>query len=240
VPTTHVLIVGSSARATAESAANAGFAVTAVDAFGDIDQHPSVRIDVPVLAPGRPYSAAAAARFARTTQADAAVYLSSFENHPRAVAALADGRALWGNAPAVLRGVRNPFLLAERMAMRGFSVPPLERGPSHPADMHTARVGLREEPARAVAAPTAWLVKPFASGGGRRVRAWHPGEATSDPRRVEKPVPADCYLQAHVDGMPGSLVFVAAGGRAVPIGFSRQLVGERAFGASGLSSRLPQ
>jgi predicted ATP-grasp superfamily ATP-dependent carboligase len=36
-----------------------------------------------------------------------------------------------------------------------------------------------------------------------------------------------------VDGTPGSVAFVAAGGRAVPIGVSRQLVGEEAFGAAG-------
>ena len=33
--------------------------------------------------------------------------------------------------------------------------------------------------------------------------------------------------------MSGSVVFVAAGGRAVPLGVSRQLVGEAAFGAEG-------
>jgi predicted ATP-grasp superfamily ATP-dependent carboligase len=36
-----------------------------------------------------------------------------------------------------------------------------------------------------------------------------------------------------VDGTPGSIVFVAARGRAVPIGVSRQLAGEDAFGTAG-------
>jgi predicted ATP-grasp superfamily ATP-dependent carboligase len=36
-----------------------------------------------------------------------------------------------------------------------------------------------------------------------------------------------------VDGTPGSIVFVAAGGRAVPLGITRQLIGEHAFGADG-------
>ena len=39
---TRVLIAGVSTRAAAESAAKAGFTVTALDAFGDLDQHPSV------------------------------------------------------------------------------------------------------------------------------------------------------------------------------------------------------
>jgi len=70
---------------------------------------------------------------------------------------------------------------------------------------------------------TSWLVKPLASGGGRRVRPWRPGTR----------VPRGYYLQEFVDGTAGSVVFVAAGGRAVPLGMSRQLIGQHAFGAVG-------
>jgi uncharacterized protein len=45
-------------------------------------------------------------------------------------------------------------------------------------------------------------------------------------------LPRGAYLQELVDGTPGSIVFVAAGGRAVAIGVSRQLIGEEAFGAT--------
>ena len=55
------------------------------------------------------------------------------------------------------------------------------------------------------------------------MQVWQPGA----------PVGRGCYLQEFVDGIPGSVVFVAARGRAVPLGLSRQLVGECAFGASG-------
>jgi predicted ATP-grasp superfamily ATP-dependent carboligase len=41
------------------------------------------------------------------------------------------------------------------------------------------------------------------------------------------------YLQEQLEGAPGSIVFVASHGRVVPLGVSRQLVGEEAFGASG-------
>ena len=67
-----------------------------------------------------------------------------------------------------------------------------------------------------------WLVKPILSGGGHGVRLWQGGK-----------LPRGCYRQELVDGTSGSVVFVAAGGRAVPLGFSRQLVGESAFGAAG-------
>ena len=39
----RLLIAGVSTRAAAESAAEAGFEVTALDAFGDLDQHRRVR-----------------------------------------------------------------------------------------------------------------------------------------------------------------------------------------------------
>ena len=109
----NVLICGTSTRAAAESAARAGFSVTTIDAFADRDQHPAVR----ALSAGRdfnaPPTAAAMARVARDLPCDAVVYLSPFENPPRAVAALAAGRVLLGNAPETLRGVRDPFVLAE-------------------------------------------------------------------------------------------------------------------------------
>ena len=68
-----------------------------------------------------------------------------------------------------------------------------------------------------------WLVKPFRSGGGHGVRRWTP----------DTPVLPGFYAQERIDGVPASIVFVAARGRAVPLGISRQLIGDAAFGASG-------
>jgi predicted ATP-grasp superfamily ATP-dependent carboligase len=46
-------------------------------------------------------------------------------------------------------------------------------------------------------------------------------------------VPAGSYVQPYVDGEPGSIVFAAASGRCVPLGITRQLIGDGAFGADG-------
>jgi predicted ATP-grasp superfamily ATP-dependent carboligase len=151
---------------------------------------------------GARFTPAAAARAARSIECDAVTYLSSFENHPKAVGALSSGRELWGNPPSVLRRVRDPFEMARVLRKRG----------------HTA-LSIRTRPART----GRWLLKPILSGGGGRVRVWQPG----------KRVPRGFYLQEFVEGTPGSIVFVAARGRAVPIGISRQLTGEPAFGATG-------
>ena len=207
----HVVIAGVSTRAAAASAANAGFIVTAVDAFGDLDQHPSVRsLSVPRDF-GVRFTASAAARVARDIACDAVAYLSSFENHPRAVATLAASpstslrasRALWGNTPDVLRRVRDPFLFAGRLRRQGFATP-------------ITRVDVTSE-------ATDWIVKPFRSGGGQGVRRWLPGVR----------VPIGHYAQERIDGVPASIVFVAANGRAVPLGLSYQLIGDEACGASG-------
>jgi len=206
----HVLVAGVSTRAAAESAARAGFRVTAIDAFGDLDQHPLVAAHMLE----RKFSAHAAARAARGIECDSVAYLSSFENHPKAVATLARGRTLWGNTPAVLRRVRDPLALARALRERGFVVPAV-RSNLEPGTMNREPGTVNREPP--------WLVKPLSSGGGRRVRRWSPGTRLS----------RGCYLQEFIEGAPGSVVFAAAGGCSVPLGISRQLVGDGAFGATG-------
>ncbi len=188
----------------AESAAHAGYRATVIDGYADLDLC-AVADRVERCAP---FSAAAAARLARDVRCDAVIYGSGCENDARAVAALARGRTLWGNRPSVLRRVRNPFVLARVLARLGVPAPRVRAsGP---------RVG-------SDAARIQWLIKPRRSGGGHGIAAWRSGDRV--PRRH--------VLQERIRGVPGSIVFVADGVRAVPLGISRQLVGERRFGASG-------
>nr|AAY89266.1 OrfY [uncultured bacterium BAC10-10] len=201
----RVLIAGVSTRAAAASAVRAGLAVTAIDAFADLDHHKTVRV-VPMA---HPYSAHAAARAARDLDCDSVVYLSNFENHPSAIAQLTGRHALWGNPPTTVRRVRDPMLLAEVLRRRGFATPDVRLTPG------TTSVG--------TIVSKRWLVKPLASGGGLRIRPWD----------GFSPLPRASYLQEFVEGSSGSVVFVAANGRAVPLGISRQLVGEPVFGAGG-------
>lgn len=227
-PPTRVLLAGISTRAAAESAAGAGFAVTALDAFGDLDQHPGVRALSLPRDLHRRFTARSAAGAARAIEGDAVVYLSPFENHPAAVRALSAHRVLWGNPPDVLRRVRDPLQLAASLARRGFAVPRvIVGGSSRPASAERYATATAPPPDRRSAtespAATGWLLKRRASGGGRGVRAANAG--TSPGRGA--------YLQERIDGAPGSVVFAAASGRATVLGVSRQLIGERAFGADG-------
>ena len=206
MPSTRVLLVGLSTRALAESAVAAGFEVASVDAFADLD-HPGC----PALSLERdfgvPYAPEALVRSAATVRATAVSYVASLENHPGAVAELARGRALWGNGPAALAGVRDPAALAR--ALRDASLPALALRATAPPPGSTAR---RQR----------WLLKPRASGGGHGIRPWRPGIAV---RRSH-------VLQRRVDGTPVSLAFVADGAGALPFALSLQLAGEPALGAS--------
>ena len=225
LPTARVLIVGVSVRAAAESAARAGFDVTALDGFGDLDQHAAVQSLSLPRDFGVPFTPRAAACVARDISSGAAVYLSGFENAPRAVSALASGRTLWGNPPEVLRRVRDPFELARVLHRRGFAVPNAPNPPS-PSGFGVAGPSPLGFGAASAGAPNAeYLLKPLSSCGGQRVRAWRAG----------MPVPRGYYVQQFVSGIPASIVFVSANRRAVPIGMSRQLVGEVAFGAGGFT-----
>jgi len=193
---TRVLVAGVSARAMAESAARAGYEVTSVDAFGDLDRSPGVTALSVTRDFGMPFSSRALVRAARTIACDAVAYVSPFENYPSAVMQLAEGRVLWGNDASVLRRARDPSVID---ALFGTD----------------RREAAQQE--------TRWLLKPRASGGGHGIGWWRPGE----------PVSSGSYVQRFVDGVAGSIAFVAARGQAVPLCLTRQLIGHPAFGASG-------
>ena len=209
---TTVLVAGVSVRAAAESAARAGFAVTALDAFADRDQHGAVRAFSVPRDFGQSFSARHAARAARGLPCDAVAYLSPFENHPQAVQSLAEGRVLLGNPVAVLQRVRDPRQLERALRARGLPALRTSTTPRLSIDQHAAD-----------SSHSLQLLKPLRSGGGHRIRAWSGGGR----------VPRGFYLQEHVAGSTRSVVFVANGRDVLPLGLTRQLTGLAAFGASG-------
>ena len=230
-PEPRVLLLGVSTRAIAESAVRAGYAVTAIDAFGDLDQMPLGRVRSLPRDFGVAYSARNVARAADAIACDAVAYVSNLENHPRLVARVAEGRKLLGNPPDVLTRARNPLAVAHALQARGFAVPEVREagGGRREAGGGTASEAgsSRHEPVASriphPASRAPWLLKPRASGGGRGIRWWRPGQ----------PVPARSVVQEYIEGVPGSLVFAADGARAMPFAFTRQLIGDPAFGASG-------
>ncbi len=200
----EVLIVGASTRGLTESAALAGFRVHAVDAYGDLDLRARATTVTLARGPGQPWNPGAAVRAAAGIRAPALAYVSNLENHPSAVARVAADRQLWGNSAEGLRRVRDPLEVATALRLRGFPVP--------------TSVMTKD-----LADDRTWLLKPRRSGGGHGIRQWRRGER----------VPQTKYLQEQIDGVPGSIAFVADGRRAVPLGLSLQLVGEPTVGGAG-------
>jgi predicted ATP-grasp superfamily ATP-dependent carboligase len=202
----RLLVAGITTRPLASSAVRAGWSVTAVDGFGDLDLRACARV-IALRRENGGFDPSAAATAARNIPADAVTYTSNFENHPSAVAALAAGRRLLGNSAAVLERVRDPIGLMLALRKHGFDTPETRARP----------------PRTASDSPRRWLLKPRRSGGGHGTKAWRPG----------RPVALHQYLQQRIRGIPGSIVFLADGTRALVLGLSRQVVGERGFGASG-------
>ena len=202
----RLLVAGVTTRAMAWSAAREGWTVTAVDAFGDLDLRSCARV-VALRREDGGFDPAAAAEAARTIPAEAVAYTSNFENHPSAVAVLAAGRRLLGNPARVLQRVRDPIELMLALRRHGFESPEVRAGAPRTVTGTTRR----------------WLLKPRRSGGGRGTSAWRPG----------RPVGRHQYLQQRIAGTPGSIAFLADGRRSLALALSRQIVGARAFGASG-------
>jgi predicted ATP-grasp superfamily ATP-dependent carboligase len=131
------------------------------------------------------------------------MYTGGLENHPRLVARLAGLRTLWGNPPSVLAEVRNPRRLAEVLREEGLPCPELWPG----GDL----------------AGRKWLVKPTRGSAGLGVRLATAADLVRPPRGT--------VLQEYIEGASCSATFVAAGGRAVLLGTTRQIIG-RDWGAS--------
>lgn len=145
-----------------------------------------------------------AALAALAPPSSALAWTSNLENHPAALAALATGREIIGNGPEVLDTVRRAEWLEEVLSRAG-----LPFAATALAATATTR--------------SAWMIKPRASGGGHGVRRFEPGAAAGK----------DEYLQERIEGVAGSLLFLADGHDVAPVGVTRQLVGEAALGARG-------
>jgi hypothetical protein len=202
----RILAVGLSTRAIAESAVRDGHQIVTLDYFGDRDQRALVENYALQRDFELPFGAESLLRASRALDFEAVVYISNLENHPPVVEALARERRLLGNAPQVLRRVRDPVTLRTVCREEGIPIPA------------TLMPGEEDE-----ADPTLkWLRKPVRSGGGHGVRLWD-GE----------PLDGDHVLQAYIEGLPASAAFVADGERSVVLGLTEQLIGKRELGAGG-------
>ena len=171
----HLLIAGVTTRPFAVSAARAGYRVSAIDSFGDLDLQAVANVVLARPKPGQVYGPLQAAALAKSISAGLVAYTSNFENYPAAVTQLAAGRHLLGNAAATLERVRNPIEVMRVLRRHGLVSP----------QSRTRAPGGKSSRG-------AWLMKPRKSGGGHGVVRWSPGEH----------LPRGMYLQQRVAGNP--------------------------------------
>lgn len=204
-----ILIVGVSARALAESAIRTGLAhrIVAADYFGDFDlgtlcPHRSIKRDLRL-----PYEARHLIAASADLPFDVLIYTANLENYPSVIEAIAGGRPILGNSPAVLTSVRDPARLLGVLTQAGIPTPKIAFDADY-SDPHP---------------DTVWLRKPLRGGGGHGI-AVHRSED-----RLERGV----FLQEYLDGVSCAAVFAADGSEARLLGISEQLIGRTEFGADG-------
>jgi predicted ATP-grasp superfamily ATP-dependent carboligase len=190
-----LIVIGASARAVGYSVLRAGYQPYAIDLFADRDL---AAIGRAVKIARYPHDFLAALAAAPNS---AWLYTGGLENYPQLVNRLAVLRPLAGNRGDVLRKVREMALLAAVVHEAGCRFP----------------AGLPFQAEDRSLAPSQWLVKPRRSSGGVAVRF-------ATDRDLARP-PRGTYLQQYIPGDGLSAVFVAAGGRAVLLGATKQLVG---------------
>jgi predicted ATP-grasp superfamily ATP-dependent carboligase len=202
----RILAAGVSVRSLARSAMAAGYEVLTADGYGDRDLIEASPGPVRHLTVS-PFEPGAVADHV-TMPYDAVAYTSSFENHADALERLAAGRVILGNPPAVLRDVRRAERVRDVLNAAGLPSPAVYAAAGDATRMAHGR---------------RFLAKPRHSGGGSGVRPWRPAEPILDGE----------LLQEWVEGVPGSLIFLADGREVMTVGVTRQLIGDAVFGANG-------
>lgn len=130
-----------------------------------------------------------------------AICLGGAEHDAALVARVGERAQVFGAAPATLVALQDQPALFRGLVRQGFRAPA------------TLFEG---------AAPDGnWLHKPLQGGGGTGIARAAPGQ----------PLPKDCLLQEELPGQSASLSFLANGTHILPLGFTRQLIGDAAFHA---------
>ena len=205
-----LLILGASVRAAVDSARRGGCRPIAADLFADLD----LRRMAPALRVGRYPEGLWDA--SRTLAPASWMYTGALENYPDLVDRIAATRPLLGNSAAVLRRVRDPWLLQTPVREAGWRFP---------------------ETRPLAACPTSgdWLRKPFRSANGTGIRItgngdWRAQQGGSSVGSDTET--ATHYAQKFVPGVVCGAAFVANGRDATPLGVCRQLTGAGWLGAA--------
>jgi len=212
-------LVAQSARAMAEAAMADGYAVIAIDLFGDADTRRASHSWFPAGTPGTlqldtPQVLATLRTLAQRGGVAGWVAGGGCEGLPELLSEGAARLPLIGSAPQAVQRVRNPAEFFACLQAAGIRHPEVRFTP--PAD------------------GSGWLFKDSRGCGG-----WHVLHAsnTAAHQPSPAPLPVSHYFQRLVPGTPMSATFCANGHQAVVLGINHQLVcaiGDRPFVYAGV------
>jgi len=196
-----ILILGASARAAADSVRRAGHVPRCVDLFADSDLAQWCHCERVAEYP------VGLKEKACELPPTEWLYTGGIENYPDTVEHVSARHTLCGNSADVLRRVRDPGQLARALADGRVPMPITKLNADHLGKQHR------------------WLRKPKYSSGGMGID-WH--DSTKMDR---KPSLNKNYFQQYIDGKPYAAVFVAAGGKSLLLGVTKQILGNEWTGA---------
>lgn len=209
-----ILLVGASVRALMESAVESGYEVIGIDFFGDIDtcwQGKTINL-------ARDYGLKPTVKnvleVAKTIACDGLVYASGPENTTKELNYWERKGLLRGNGTSTLTKVRNPWKLRQSLGQIGVKMPrfcSMGEWKYHPEDRKR------------------WLLKPLNRGGGHGIIELSKKKKDVLDLFFSLSQPAHFIVQEYIDGIPGSVTFLANGRKAVVLGTSRQLISEDIF-----------
>lgn len=199
----RIFIAGATARCAAQSAARAGWDVTASDLFADRDTTACARVWRVERYPQE------FAELARRITACPWIYTGGLENAPHVVRAVSRHHHLLGNPPDVLRQVRDPWLVQQALATCGLFFP--ETRAQAPAERDGS-----------------WVCKPRRSCGGAGIHLWTPAAEnrleSGSPDRATR-AGATPLFQQRIAGTCHGALFVATGSACRLLSITRQLTG---------------
>ena len=202
------LIFGYSCRWFAQLAQGsaAGLDIAAADGFCDLDYQ---CMEIPV----EPFEEG---RLPKLLQdCGQAIYLGGAEHDTKTLMRIAETVPLYNTRPQALLALAQLPQLFAQLQRQGFCLPETRFTGSVPGP--------------------GWLLKPYRSGGGIKIR-----------RVSDGAIPWGYYAQREMEGKSASLAFLADGVRCVPLGYTRQLIGDPAFFAQGffytgnLTAHIPE
>ncbi|MFA6807685.1 MAG: ATP-grasp domain-containing protein [Eubacteriales bacterium] len=203
------LLVGASVRALMESAVESGYGVAGIDFFGDVDAlWQGNTICLKDL--GKKLTVKDLLEVARIMPCDGLVYASGPENTPEELCYWENKGLLRGNGTSVLKNVRNPWKLRQCLEEINVKMPRF--------------CSVEEWGKRAISGK--WLLKSLKRGGGHGII-----ELPEKKNDVEELFLGlndfnQYIIQEYIEGILGSVTFLANGQESVVLGTSRQLVGK--------------